>query len=208
MSDNQGMLKELPMKPATSRSALLAAALLFASRTASAHPLDAAGSGFGTGFGHPFLGVDHLLAMLAVGLWASQHDDRRARWAVPASFVAMMAVGGLLGMAGLGLPFAEGGIAGSLLLLGLLLALSVRLPLAAGALTVGLFAVIHGHAHGVEMPLAASPVLYGLGFMTATAILHAVGLGIGSVTRSGAAQWALRLGSTGIAAYGVVLLAR
>jgi urease accessory protein len=119
--------------------AALACALVAAG--ADAHPLHISGTGFAAGFGHPFLGLDHVLAMLAVGLWAAQHEDRRAWWLVPSSFVVMMAAGGVLGLAGVALP-SEIGIAGSLLILGGLLALSVRLPLVAGALTVGLFAII------------------------------------------------------------------
>lgn len=193
------------MKTVATRTAIVAAGSLLAAG-AHAHPLDVAGAGYGAGFGHPFLGLDHLLAMLAVGLWAAQHDDRRARWVVPASFVSMMAIGGLLGITGVAMPFAEVGIAGSLSILGALLALSVRLPLLTGALTVGLFAIMHGHAHGIEMPVAASPVAYGFGFVAATTLLHLTGLALGSLTRSSAAQRALRLGSTGIAAYGVALL--
>jgi urease accessory protein len=188
------------------RVVLSAFACVLVAAVADAHPLHVAGAGLGAGFAHPFSGLDHVLAMLAVGLWAAQHEDRRAWWLVPSTFVVMMVVGGLLGMAGVGLPIAEIGIAGSLLILGGLLALSVRLPLVAGAATVGLFAIMHGHSHGTEMPLAASPVLYGLGFVAATTILHATGLAIGRVAKSGAGRVAVRLGSAGIAAYGLMLL--
>jgi urease accessory protein len=187
-------------------AAVVASILAVSSSVAHAHPLQSTSYGLEAGFAHPFLGLDHMLAMLAVGLWASQSDDRRARWLVPSAFVVTMAFGGWAGLEGLPLPFDEAGIAASLVLLGVLLALAVRLPLVAGAALVGLFAIVHGHAHGTEMPLTASPVLYGLGFMTATALLHAGGIALGVLARSGRGQGILRAASAGIAAYGLFLM--
>ena len=133
---------------------------------------------FATGAAHPLSGWDHLLAMVAVGLWAAQLGGR-SRWLVPAAFVGVMTLGALLGHAGLALPGVEQGIAASILILGLLIAAAVRLPVAASMAIVGLFALFHGVAHGAEMPATAGGLSYGAGFIVATALLHAVGLGLG-----------------------------
>ena len=143
---------------------------------AYAHPGHA--NGAMAGIVHPLLGLDHLLAMLAVGVWAAQLGGR-AKWLVPASFVALMALAGSMGMAGIALPLVESGIATSVLLLGLLIAFSVKVTPALGAGIVGLFAVFHGYAHGVEMPLPGSSWQYGLGFVLSTAVLHGLGLLLG-----------------------------
>jgi urease accessory protein len=172
---------------------------------AAAHPatgLAATGGGFAAGLAHPFSGLDHVLAMVAVGLWAVQLGGR-AVWLVPAAFVAMMLVGGALGALGIALPAVELGIIGSVLLLGLMVALSLRLPVALGMALVGVFALCHGHAHGSEMPVATAAGLYALGFAAATAALHGLGLGLGLALRRGPA---LRWSGAGIAAAGLVLL--
>lgn len=130
-----------------------------------------------TGFAHPFSGADHVLAMVAVGLWAAQIGGK-ARWIVPASFVSMMAVGFLIAMNGISLPFVEPGILASVVGLGLLMALAVKVPTVASAAVVGAFALFHGHAHGGEMG-AATPLSFAAGFVAATAILHMIGLGLG-----------------------------
>ena len=188
--------------PSTRTAALLAA--LFLPTLAGAHPGHGAG-GVVNGLAHPLQGLDHLLAMLAVGLWAAQLGGR-ARWAVPAAFVGAMAVGGALGMAGAGLPLAEQGIAASVLILGLLIAAAVRLPLVAGAALVGIFALCHGYAHGAEMPETAAGAVYALGFAGATALLHGCGFGLGVLLQRGAkAEW-LRAGGVAISAVGVLLL--
>ncbi len=135
-------------------------------------------TGFAAGFSHPLGGADHMLAMVAVGLWAAQLGGR-ATWAIPGAFVSMMLVGGALGVAGMQIPFIEQGILLSLLVLGLLIAGAVRLPLAIGGMLVGLFAVYHGHAHGAEMPLAMGALSYSAGFAFATALLHAAGIASG-----------------------------
>src|SRR5580698_8957387 len=142
-------------------------ALILAPVLAHAHPGHDT-SGFSAGVAHPLHGLDHILAMVAVGLWAAQLGGR-AKWLVPASFVSVMALGGALGMAGVAIPFAEQGIFASVLILGVLIAASVRLPLAASMSIVGLFALCHGHAHGTEIPAAASGFNYALGFVLATA---------------------------------------
>jgi urease accessory protein len=156
----------------------LGAAALLGSAPAAAHTFGAQGVDFAAGFGHPLLGLDHLLAMVAVGLWAAQLGGR-AVWRVPAAFVAALAAGASLALAGVPLPAVEPGIMASVLALGLLVAFAVRLPSWAGMAVVALFALCHGHAHGAEMPQAAHPLLYGLGFVLASVLLHGVGIGLG-----------------------------
>ena len=130
-----------------------------------------------SGLSHPLSGADHVLAMVAVGLWAAQIGGR-AKWIVPASFVSVMAIGFLMAMSGLHLPFVEPAILASIIGLGLLVALAVTVPTVASAAVVGVFALFHGHAHGSELG-AAMPVTFALGFLIATAVLHATGLGLG-----------------------------
>jgi urease accessory protein len=147
---------------------------------ALAHPAIGSASGFATGFLHPLSGLDHQLAMVLVGIFAYQLGGR-ALWLVPLTFVGVMALGGMLGMAGVGVPFIEIGIALSVIVLGAIVAFGVKTPVALAMGVVGLFAIFHGHAHGTEMPLDVSGFEYGTGFMLATAVLHAIGIGIGVV---------------------------
>lgn len=132
------------------------------------------------GFTHPLGGIDHIAAMVAVGLLAARIGGR-ALWLVPASFVAAMALAGLVGMAGFGLPYVEAGILLSVVVLGAIVVLRVTMPVAAAMGLVAFFAIFHGYAHGVEMPETASGLAYGAGFAAATALLHALGVGIGLV---------------------------
>lgn len=152
------------------------AALAVLPNAALAHTFGAHDAGLVHGFLHPVGGWDHLLAMVAVGLWAAQRGGN-ALWMLPTAFVGAMVGGGLMGMAGLALPQVELAILLSVVALGGLVALGSRLPLLASAGVVALFAVFHGHAHGAEMPEAAQPLLYGLGFALSTALLHAAGIG-------------------------------
>lgn len=138
------------------------------------------GAGFMTGFNHPVLGFDHLLAMLSVGLLSTQLGGR-AIWTVPLAFMAFMLFGGILGLYGVALPFVELGIALSVLLLGLAIALGRQIPLLLAMGFVGLFAIFHGHAHGAEMPALTSPVLYALGFLSGTAVIHLLGVSLGFI---------------------------
>jgi urease accessory protein len=147
---------------------------LLVAPTAAAHIINDNG-GLLAGIAHPILGFDHVLAMLAVGLWAGQTGGR-ALWAVPLAFVTMMGGGSLLAITGVPLPGVEAGIAASVLALGLLVALAVKLPLAAGMALTGAFALFHGHSHGTELPAMVSPVAYGLGFLVATSLLHVAGV--------------------------------
>ena len=154
----------------------LAAALTLIPTAALAHPGHA--HGLVQGFAHPLGGIDHILAMVAVGIFAWQLGGR-ALWLVPASFVLMMAVGGALGTAGVAVPFVEAGIIASVIVLGAAVALRVKTPVAVAVAMVAAFAVFHGHAHGTEMPLDASGALYAAGFMLATALLHMGGIALG-----------------------------
>lgn len=163
---------------AVQRISLLLAAGLVLPSLAHAHVGAGDTHGFVHGFAHPLGGLDHLCAMIAVGLWAAQMGGR-AIWAVPLTFVSVMVLGGMLGMAQLQVPFIEQGIVASVLVLGVLIAAAVRLPLVASVGIVGLFAVFHGFAHGAEMPGSASGVLYALGFVVATTLLHSVGIALG-----------------------------
>lgn len=167
------------MNRARTTSVLISTGVLLTawSGTSFAHVGVGPTSGFGAGLMHPLGGLDHILAMLAVGIWAAQQGGR-ALWAVPLASIGMMALGGALGMAGVSLPFAEQSILLSLMVLGVLVAAWVRLPLLAGALTVGAFALFHGHSHGAEMPLSVSGVEYGAGLVAATAFLHACGIAL------------------------------
>ncbi len=157
----------------------IACGFLFAPTLAHAHPGHAV-SGLTHGFSHPLSGLDHLLAMLAVGLWAGQLGGR-ARWQVPAAFLGVMILGGMLGMVGVSIPALEQGILTSVLVLGVLIAAAVRLPAEGSVAIVSAFALFHGIAHGGEMPGGVSGLGYAGGFALATALLHLVGLGLGLI---------------------------
>jgi len=150
-----------------------------------------------------------LLAMIAVGILASQQGGK-SLWLLPVSFVAMMVVGGALGIAGVAVPFVELGIVGSVIVLGAVIALGKHMPTGAAMALVGVLAIFHGHAHGTEMPVDASGFEYGLGFAIATAMLHAVGLGLGLAAQKAAEKFApvaVRIGGGVIAAAGLALFA-
>ena len=187
----------------TLRAALVAAATLLPN-AAWAHPGHDGSVGFVHGFVHPVTGLDHVLAMVAVGLFAAQLGGR-ALWAVPLSFVSVMALGGVLGMAGVGVPVVEAGIAISVIVLGLAIALQWKAPVAAATALVGLFAVFHGHAHGAEMPVDASGLAYGLGFLLATAMLHALGIALARFGQV-ATPRTIRIGGAAMAIAGVGIL--
>ena len=159
-------------------SCVALAAILMMLTPALAHTGIGDTTGFAHGFMHPIGGIDHVLAMVAVGLFAALLG-RRALWLVPASFVAMMAVGGALGAAGVSIPFVEIGIGLSVVALGAAVALRFNMGVVVAMAFVGFFAIFHGHAHGTEMPDTASGIEYGLGFVVATAVLHVAGIGLG-----------------------------
>ena len=144
---------------------------------AQAHDLHSAG-GFISGFNHPVLGFDHMLAMICVGLLSTRLGGR-AIWSVPTVFVLFMLIGGIIGLLSLPIPFVEFGIAASVLLLGLALAIDKKLPQWLVMAFVATFAIFHGHAHGVEMPQLAEPTLYVLGFICGTSAIHIVGVILG-----------------------------
>ncbi|MEZ9198190.1 HupE/UreJ family protein [Shewanella sp. 10N.286.54.B9] len=150
---------------------------LFLALPAQAHELHS-GGGFISGFNHPVLGFDHLLAMICVGLLSTRLGGR-AIWTVPAIFVLFMLFGGIIGLLSIPIPFVEFGIAASVLLLGLALAIDKKLPQWLVMAFVAIFAIFHGHAHGVEMPQLAKPALYVLGFICGTSAIHIVGVILG-----------------------------
>ncbi|ABN63459.1 MULTISPECIES: HupE/UreJ family protein [Shewanella] len=172
----------------------------------SAHEIHS-GGGFMSGFNHPVLGFDHLLAMLSVGMLSTQLGGR-AIWTVPLAFVTFMLVGGILGLYAIAVPFVEIGIALSVLLLGLAIAFDRQIPLLFAMAFVGIFAIFHGHAHGAEMPALASPVLYALGFLFGTAVIHLGGVMIGlGMQRMTGQRNLMRVTGAAIAAMGGYLLA-
>jgi urease accessory protein len=151
--------------------------LVALSRVAWAHETGASG-GFINGLTHPLFGWDHVVAMVAVGLWGGQLKQP-AIWLLPVTFPIVMATGGMLGARGMPLPMVELGIAASAIVLGIMVAASIKPPLWVAAVIVGAFAIFHGHAHGTELPEAAAPLAYGAGFVISTGLLHAVGIAIG-----------------------------
>jgi len=162
--------------------------------------------GFSSGFTHPVLGLDHLLAMLSVGMLSAQMGGR-AIWTIPATFVGFMLVGGILGMVGVPFFSVEIGIAISVLVLGLAIAADKKIPVLLAMVGVGFFALFHGHAHGEEMPGSAQPFLYALGFILGTTLIHLAGVAIGwTATRIPRATTILRFGGGLIALLGFFFL--
>jgi urease accessory protein len=156
------------------------------------------------GLEHPLSGIDHICAMVAVGLWAAQRGGR-AIWLVPLTFVLVMALGGILGMTGVSLPFVERGIVLSVIVLGVLVAAAIRLPLPVSIFIVGLFALVHGHAHGTEISSSATGFSYALGFVAATTFLHAIGVSFGLLMERAHSIQLVRIAGAAIAACGVYL---
>lgn len=184
------------------RAALLALALALVARAALAHEQVGAAAGFLTGLRHPISGLDHVLAMIAVGLWGAQLGAP-AIWVLPVAFPMTMAVGGFFGLLGVPLPGVEVAIGLSALALGLMVALEAHPPLPAAAALVAFFAIFHGHAHGVELPAGQSGLTYSIGFVVATGCLHGVGIAIGLVHRWRWGKVALRIAGAGVALAGV-----
>jgi urease accessory protein len=178
---------------------------LVLSGAAQAHTGEGVQGGLVSGFTHPLLGWDHVVAMVAVGLWGV-FLGRPALWILPVAFPLVMAFGGALGVAGMPLPAVEAGIALSGVILGLLVALGARAPLWAAVAIVGGFAIFHGHAHGTELPEAASPFAYALGFVVATGLLHLAGIGFGALANRPGGTYAVRASGVLIAAVGAAFL--
>jgi urease accessory protein len=162
-------------------------------------------AGFVSGLRHPVSGLDHVIAMIAVGLWGAQLGAP-AIWLLPVAFPMVMAFGGMLALMGVHLPGVEVGIAASAILLGSAVMLELRPRLALAAALVGLFAVFHGHAHGTELPADESGLLYSLGFVLATGCLHAAGIAIGTIHRWNWGKATVRMAGAVISTIGVVFL--
>jgi urease accessory protein len=192
------------MKLRSPKTALLWLLLLWPA-TAYAHILGDEAGGFLSGLEHPVSGLDHILAMVSVGLWGAQLGAP-AIWLLPVTFPMVMAFGGMLGLMGVPLPGTEIGIALSAVGLGAVIATEARPPLWVAALLVGFFAIFHGHAHGTELPPDESGVLYSIGFVVATGLLHLTGIAIGLIHRWKLGQVTMRLGGAGVAIAGGVFL--
>jgi urease accessory protein len=181
--------------------------LLVMTDTASAHEQQGVPGGLASGFLHPLSGLDHLAAMVAVGLWGAQLGAP-AIWILPITFPLVMAVGGVLGVLGIPLPMPEVVIALSALVLGGAVASRLRLPFVVAALVVGIFAIFHGHAHGAELPKSANALAYGVGFVVATGLLHLCGIAIGTLSRSPAGGRLIQALGASIAVLGCYFLLR
>jgi len=187
------------------RAASLALAVVPA--VALAHEETGQAAGFLAGLAHPVSGLDHVLAMIAVGLWGAVLGPP-AIWVLPVAFPLVMAVGGLMGLLGVPLPGVEVGIAVSAIVLGVMVLAEVRPPLWLAAAIVSFFAIFHGHAHGRELPEGTSALLYSLGFVVATGLLHAVGIALGVAHRWALGRQAVRVAGGGVAAAGCFFLWR
>lgn len=183
------------------------ASLLLIPTVADAHPETGTIGGFISGFLHPLTGLDHVVAMVAVGLWGA-YLGAPAMWLLPVIFPMVMAFGGALGILGVPMPGTEIGIALSGVLLGLAVAFAARPPLWVAGVLVGIFAIFHGHAHGAELPAAANAFTYAVGFVVATGLLHLSGIALGLLTRWPWGQIAVRLGGGVIACIGFGFLFR
>jgi urease accessory protein len=185
---------------------LLCAALVMLSPSyALAHVERAQTTGLIAGLQHPWSGLDHVLAMIAVGVWGAQLGNP-ALWLLPVTFPLVMAMGAMLGLLGVPLPGVEIGIAVSAILLGAMVAGEVHPQLLLAALLVGFFAIFHGHAHGTELPAGQSGLLYSMGFVIATGSLHAIGIALGLIHRWPMGKLALRGAGGLIAVMGVTFL--
>jgi len=178
---------------------------LTAASPALAHTGGSIAGGFAGGFAHPLFGPDHIVAMVAVGLWGA-FLGAPAIWLLPIVFPLVMALGGVLGILGIAIPWVEIGIALSAVVLGLMVAFGARPPLVIAAVLVGAFAVFHGHAHGTELPAAADAVAYSVGFVVATGFLHLAGIAFGTLARWPAGRLAVRAAGGAIAIAGVIFI--
>lgn len=185
------------------KRSILVATLLVAATPALAHTGVHSASGFMSGIAHPLGGLDHALAMIGVGLFAAMLG-RQALWALPLSFVAMMLIGGVLGMSGIEIPAVEIGITVSVVVLGAVVSLGWRWPIAAAMALVGAFATFHGYAHGAEIPAGSDATLYSLGFALASVMLHVLGIVFG--LHSLRHMQAFRLAGAAVATAGIFLV--
>jgi urease accessory protein len=185
---------------------VIAMMLLMFTCVANAHEGGGITGGFSSGFLHPIFGWDHVIAMVAVGLWGA-FLGYPAIWILPVVFPLVMAFGGALGVMGVPLPAVETGIAASAIVLGAMVAFAVRPPIWVAAVIVGAFAIFHGHAHGTELPSAANPLAYSLGFVVATGLLHLSGISFGLLERWPIGRVAVQASGGIIALAGVGFLA-
>lgn len=190
-------------RPALGLAVFALAALL--AKPAAAHPFAATAIGFSAGFIHPLTGLDHLLAMVSVGIWGAELGAP-AIWLLPIAFPLIMALGGAAGVLGVPLPAGELLIGMSVLVLGSFVAFGQRVPLWIALAVVGVFAVAHGHAHGVELPLSADALAFTIGFVISTGLLHLCGIVIGLLGRWPAGVFAIRTGGLLIACAGCYLV--
>ena len=188
-----------------SQTLALTLSLMLVATQAAAHAGPGAHSGFASGFLHPMLGVDHVIAMVAVGLWAARLGGASV-WVLPLVFPLVMAFGAALGLMGVTLPAVEAGIALSGVVLGLIIAVALRAPVAVAAAVVGGFAVFHGHAHGTEGPGEVGVWGYGFGFVAGTALLHMAGIGLAALMRGALGARAVQGTGAGIAMLGGAFL--
>jgi urease accessory protein len=179
---------------------------VLSAKTLLAHETGDVAGGLVSGFTHPLFGFDHVVAMIAVGLWGGQLKQP-AMWLLPVTFPIVMAMGGMLGARGVPLPGVEIGIAVSAIVLGIMVAASLKPPLWVAAVLVGAFAVFHGHAHGAELPEAATPLAYGAGFVVSTGLLHAAGIAIGLLVAWPSGEKFVRVCGGLISCVGVYFLA-
>ena len=198
-------MKNFIQRAGAARRSLVILFLFLYPLAAFAHKRGGEAIGFASGFEHPISGLDHILAMVAVGMWGAQLGAP-AMWVLPVVFPMVMALGGMMGLMGIKLPGIELCIALSALALGFAVFREARPKLWIAAIIVGFFAIAHGHAHGTELPLGASGVLYSIGFVIATGLLHALGIGIGLVHRWPAGRIALRFAGAVVAMGGVFFL--
>jgi urease accessory protein len=198
-------MKNSIQRAGDARRSLLILCLLLYPLTVFAHQRGGEAIGFASGFVHPISGLDHILAMIAVGMWGAQLGAP-AIWVLPVVFPMVMALGGMMGLMGIKLPGIELCIALSALALGFAVFREARPKLWISATIVGAFAIAHGHAHGTELPIGANGVLYSVGFVMATGLLHALGIRIGLVHRWTAGRIALRVAGALVAMGGVFFL--
>ena len=178
---------------------------LFAPVSAWAHVESGQAGGFFSGLSHPVSGLDHVLAMVAVGLWGAQLG-RPAIWLLPVAFPMMMAFGGMLGLMGIPVPGIGIGIAVSGIVLGALILGETKMPMIGALIVVAFFAIFHGHAHGTELEAGQNAMLYSMGFVICTGTLHAIGIGMGLVHRWKFGRLALRGAGSVVMAGGLYFL--
>jgi len=185
------MIRLPGVKPRDLPAAIAGFLLCLLPQAVHAHIVQGAQGGLASGFEHPLSGPDHFIAMFAVGLWGAQMGGR-AIWSLPVTFPLIMVVGGVLGIAGVPVPYVETGIALSIVTLGAAIFLAWRAPEWIALLLISVFAICHGYAHGAELPYAADPAAYAIGFVVATGLIHLCGIAVGLVLHSPFGGWLCR----------------